>query len=157
MSAPPSYLDASAYNALSLGGTVIVRDLLVDGKPEVKDAAVAAVAQYAYLKWGGTTLSGWLAGLTGEQMVSGLAANAVGLGAVLLALEATGLVKKSSVAIDDDSGVVPKMKGKSMSKKVVNALVQSTELLIEQQLLLKLSGMAGVSLPTGQPGPALTK
>ena len=157
MSAPPSYLDASAYNALSLGGTVIVRDLLVDGKPEVKDAAVAAVAQYLYLKWGGNTLSGWLAGLTGEQMISGLAANAVGLGAILLAADASGLVKKSSVAIEDGSGVVPKMKGKSMSKKVVNALVQSTELLIEQQLLFKISGMAGMSIPSGQPAAALTK
>lgn len=153
----PSYLDADAYNGISLGGTVILRDLLVDGKPEIKDAAVAALAQYAYLKWGGSYLSGMLAGVTGEQMFSGLAANAVGLSAIMLVLDGTGLVKKSSVAIEDGSGVVPKMKGKSMSKKVVNALVQSTELLVEQQLLLKLTGMASVGIPAGQPSPALSK
>jgi hypothetical protein len=153
----PSYLDADAYDAISLGATVVVRDLIVDGKPEVKEAAITALSQYAYLKWGGSYLRGMLAGLTGEQMISGLAANAVGLGAAFLVLDATGLIKKSNNIVDDNSGVVPKMKGKSMTKKIVNAVVQSTELLIEQQLLLKVAGMSGVGIPPGQPAAALSK
>ena len=152
----PSWMDADAWNAVSLGGTLVLRDSITEGKPELRDAGAVAISQYVYLKWGGDYLSGALAGITGEKMISGLAANALGLSVVFLGLEAVGLMKKGKTVIDE-GGVAPKVKGKGMSKKVVNALIQSTELLIEQQVLMKIAGVAGVGIPAGAPAAALAK
>ena len=57
----------------------------------------------------------------------------------------------------EDGALTPDVKGKSMGKKVLNAVIKSTELLVEQQLLLKATSMANVGIPSGQPAPALTK
>lgn len=151
----PSWMDANAWDSLSLGGTLLIRDMITVGKPDFRDAGAVTVSQYAYKLWVEQYVLPKLAQLTGESMISGLASNAIGLSAVLVVLQSAGLMKKGETL--EDGSLTPDVKGKSMSKKVLNSIIKSTELLIQQQLLLKATSMAGVGIPSGTPAAALSK
>lgn len=157
MSSPAQMLDADAWDAISLGGTLLVRDVVLQGKPEIKKPLTLTVSQYIYNKTIKQQLEGTIRGFTNETYFSALLANTIGLSAYFLAADAIGLTSKKSDPSASE-GVVPDMKVKGkMSKKVVNALLESAELLVEQQALMwathRISGWAP---PASAPQPAKT-
>ncbi len=154
---PAQMLDADAWDAISLGGTLLLRDTVLHGKTEVKKPLTLTVSQYIYNKTIKTNLEGMIRGFTNESYFSALLANSVGLSAYFLAADAVGLTSKKSDPSESE-GIVPdvKVKGK-MTKKVVNALLESMELLVEQQgLLWATQRVSGWAPPAGQPQPAKT-
>ena len=159
MSAPPSpiatMMDADAWDAVSLGGTLLVRDAIVKGKPNVMRAGVLTVAQYAYDKTVKNQLQAWMRGFSNEAYFSSLLANTVGLTGFFLISDAIGVIGKGSDPSESE-GIVPdlKVKGK-MTKKVVNALLESMELLFEQQALMYVTtAVSGMAPAPGTPMPA---
>ncbi len=151
----PSYLDADAWDALSLGGTLLVRDSLVKGKPKINNAVAVTVVQYAYDKYLRSWLEAKMEVFTGEAYVSALAANTVALTGLFTLLEKTKLLKAKNGVDAIDEGLAPKVKGKGMSADLLNSMIQSIELLIEQRLLMSAVSMTGVAMPSKQPAPAL--
>lgn len=151
MSSLPSYLDGDAFDALSLGGTLFLRDSLIGkGTPSITNAGALAIAQYIYDKTVKSQASGMIAAYTGEQYWSGLLANAGGLTVYFMLTEYLGLVSKKEKLGQDALVSVPVGGGK-MSKKVLKSVIQASELLIERQVLLSATKMAGVSIPTDAP------
>jgi hypothetical protein len=149
-------MDNDAWDALSLGGTLLVRDSVVKGKPNVKRAAALTVAQYAYDKTVKDGLQALFRGFSNEAYYSSLVANTLGLTGFLLAADAIKIIGKDSDPSESE-GLIPdvKVKGK-MSKKVINALLESMELIVEQQALMyATTAISGWAPPTG-PQPAKT-
>lgn len=149
-------MDNDAWDAVSLGGTLLVRDALLKGKPNVKRAVALTVAQYAYDKTVKDKLQGLVRGFSNEAYFSSLVANTIGLTGFLLVADAANILGKESDPTQSE-GLVPdlKVKGK-MSKKVINALLESMELMLEQQALMYATTAVSGWAPSSAPQPAKT-
>lgn len=150
----PSYLDADAFDSLSLGGTLFLRDALIGkNEPSVSKAGALAIAQYIYDKTAKPKAAGMISTYTGESYWSGLLANATGLTVYFMLTEYLGLVSKSEKLGQDALLPLPSADGK-MGKKFIKSIIQASELLVERQVLLAATKMAGVNIPENQPQPA---
>lgn len=151
-----SMLDADAVDALLMGGTMFVRDTIVKGKPKLKRAAVLAGAQYAYDKTLRAYLQGALQGFTGEAYFANILANAAGVSAIIYAADMIGLVGRDSDPADSSSELAPQVSGSGKSKKVINAIIEGSELVLEQRALVWALNKANVVIPGQAPAPAKT-
>lgn len=152
-----SILTGDAGDSLTLAATVAVRDV-VRGK-SVKPALVVATgaSQFVYDKFLKQYIVGYAAQLTGEQYWSAMLANAVGLSAVILAVDSTGALPDRADLSEGEASVLPTPGGSGMGKKALKALVKSTELLVEQKVLVwAVSKVAPGLLPSSAPQPAQT-
>lgn len=144
----------SVADGAVLAGVYVARDLIVTGKtPSLAKAGTIGISQIAYNNLARMKLEAWLSGYTGETMYSGLLANTVGLASVLYVLGAIGIVSQKSAKSEGEGDVLPSPKGKTSGKKVMKALLEAGELVVERKIVEYGLGMAGISVFSG--GPAM--
>lgn len=121
-----------AKPALTVAVTSGVRDVVMGKSVDAKKAMVLGVGQYAYLMTIAPMMRAWLAKMTGETTYSQTLADGIGLSGVLLVGKRTGL---TSVAPDDQGGLVNPNFGSSMAANFLEATIEGVELQVESQLM----------------------
>lgn len=121
-----------AKPAMTVAITSGVRDVVMGKSLDAKKAVILGVGQYAYLMTIAPMMRSWLAKATGETTYSQVLADGIGLSGVLLIGKRTGL---TSVAPDDQGGLVNPNFGSSMGANFLEATVEGVELQIESQLM----------------------
>lgn len=112
--------------ALIVGLTSTVRDGVMRKPMNLKKSAVLSVGQYAYLMTLAPMLRAQLATMTGETMYSKLLADSVGLSAMLMLADKTGI---TNVGADDQGGVV------NMGGSFLGNIAEGLELQVESALV----------------------
>lgn len=127
--------------ALTVAVTSGVRDLVMGKSVNARKAMVLGAGQYVYLMSPvAPMLRGWLQKMTGEATFSTLLADGMGLSGVLLVGKSIGL---TSVAPDDQGGLVSPNLGSSMGANFLEATVEGVELQLESQVVGYLGAKAG--------------
>ena len=149
--------DPAIYDSAAMAGTLLLRDAAKGKSMNVKRAAVIGVAQLGYDKFLRDYTSASIAGFvksTPDQMAVQIGANALGLAAVFFVSDLVGLTGgKSDIASAE--GFVPDGKGKGMSGKLMKAIVNAAELVVEQRIVLYTAQSISGYTPTA--GPAAAK
>ena len=151
-----SMADPSIYDGASMGATLLIRDGIKGKKMNVKRAAVISLAQIGYDKLVKDYATASIAGFvksTPDQMAVSVGANALGLAAVFFVTDLLKLTGETDIGHAE--GFVPDGKGKGMSGKLMKAIVNAAELVVEQRIVLYTAKSISGYTPTS--GPAAAK
>lgn len=118
--------------AITVSVTSGVRDLVMGKSIDARKAMVLGGGQYLYLMTLAPSMRAWLAKMTGENTYSQVLADGIGLSGILLVGKSAGL---TSVAPDDQGGLVNPNLGNSMIGNFLEATVEGVELQIESQIM----------------------
>lgn len=145
--------DPAVMDSLAMGATLLVRDALKGKSMEPKRAAAITVAQYAYDKVAKDYISASLSKFSSADpagMAVSISANALGLAAVFLVTDLLKLTGPKS-DITAAEGFIPDGKGKSMSGRVIKAVINAAELVAEQRIVLYTASSVSNMVPASGP------
>jgi len=150
--------DAAVYDSLAMGATLLVRDGIKGKKMELKRAGAVTVAQYAYDKALKDYMSAGISSFTKmptDNMAVSIAANSLSLAAVFLVTDLLNLTGPKS-DISGTEGFIPDGKGKSMSGRVIKAIINAAELVAEQRVVVYTASAVSGMVPPSGPAAAKT-
>ncbi len=148
--------DPSLYDGAAMGATLLIRDGLKGKQMNLKRAAVISLAQVGYDKLIKDYTTASIAGFvksTPDQMAVSVGANALGLAAVFFVTDLLNLTAGTDIA-NAEGFVDGKGKGKGMSGKLMKAVINAAELVVEQRIVLYTAQSVSGMVPPSGPGPA---